>query len=41
MTFLAGFALGVLAIIGFSLLTVASDADDVIEDEIDNHTDFR
>jgi hypothetical protein len=41
MTFLAGFALGVLATIGFSLLTIASDTDDSTENNIDNHTDFR
>lgn len=32
MTFIAGFALGVLATIGFSLLSLSSDLDD----EIDN-----
>jgi len=37
MTFILGVAVGVLATIGFSLLSVASDADDVI----DNNTDFR
>lgn len=35
MTFIAGFALGVLATIGFSLLSFSSDLDD----EIDN-TDY-
>ena len=37
MTFILGVAVGVLATIGFSLLSVASDADDAI----DNNTDFR
>lgn len=31
MTFIAGFALGVLATIAFSLITIASDADDRLE----------
>jgi len=33
MTFLAGFALGALSIIGIALISVASDADDVIDNE--------
>ena len=37
MTFILGVAVGVLATIGFSLLAVASDEDD----RIDNSTDFR
>ena len=37
MTFLLGVAVGILATIGFSLLAVASDEDD----RIDNSTDFR
>jgi hypothetical protein len=37
MTFIAGFALGVLLTVGFALISVASDADD----SIDNNTDFR
>lgn len=41
MTFILGVAVGILATVGFSILSVASNADDVIEDEIDNYTDFR
>ena len=37
MTFILGVAVGVLATIGFSLLSMASMQDD----EIDNNTDFR
>ena len=37
MIFIAGFGLGVLATIGFALLSVASDQDDMI----DNNTDFH
>jgi len=37
MTFILGIAVGVLATIGFSLLSVASDADDVIDKEYDNN----
>jgi hypothetical protein len=37
MVFIAGFGLGVLVTIGFALLSVASDQDDMI----DNNTDFR
>lgn len=37
MTFILGVAVGVIATIGFSLLSVASDEDD----RIDNNTDFR
>jgi hypothetical protein len=37
MTFIAGFALGVLATIGFALISVASDADDVIDKEYNNN----
>jgi len=37
MTFILGIGVGVLLTIGFSLLSVASDADD----KIDNNTDFR
>jgi hypothetical protein len=33
MTFIAGFALGVLATMGFAFITTASDADDVIDKE--------
>jgi len=37
MTFIAGFALGILATIGFAFLKVASDADDVIDKEYNKH----
>jgi xanthosine utilization system XapX-like protein len=37
MTFILGVGVGVLITVGFALLSVASDADDVI----DNNTDFR
>ena len=37
MTFILGVAVGVLATVGFAILSVASDADDMI----DNDTDFR
>jgi len=37
MTFILGVAVGVIATIGFSLLSVASDEDDMI----DNDTNFR
>lgn len=39
MTFIAGFALGVLATIGFSLLTVASDDEYDEYDEYDENYD--
>jgi len=41
MTFILGVGVGVLITVGFALLSVASNADDVIDDEIDNYTDFR
>ena len=41
MTFILGMGLGALLTIGFSFLAVASDADDEIDDAIDNNTDFR
>ena len=37
MTFILGIGLGVLLTIGFSLLSVASDADDAIDKEYDNN----
>ena len=37
MTFILGVAVGVLATIGFSLIAVASNADDVIDKEYNNH----
>ena len=37
MIFILGVGVGVLLTVGFSLLSVASNADDVI----DNNTDFR
>jgi hypothetical protein len=37
MTFILGVGVGVLLVVGFALLSVASDADD----SIDNNTDFR
>jgi len=37
MTFILGVAVGVLATVGFAILSVASDADD----RIDNDTNFR
>jgi hypothetical protein len=39
MSFIAGFALGVLTIIGISLLSVDDNSDD--DYDLDNHTDFR
>jgi len=36
MSFLLGVGVGVLLIVGFSLLSVASDADDVIDNEYNN-----
>ena len=36
MTFLLGFAVGVLATVGFSLLSMSS-----LQDDIDNDADFR
>ena len=41
MTLILGVGVGILATIGFALLSVASNADDVIDEEIDNYTDFR
>lgn len=41
MSFILGIGVGVLLVMGFALLTVASNADDVIDDSLDNHTDFR
>jgi hypothetical protein len=41
MTFILGIGVGVLLTVGYALLSVASDADDAIDDAIDNHTDFR
>lgn len=37
MTFILGVGLGVLLTIGYALLSVASDADDVIDKEYDNN----
>jgi len=37
MTFILGMGLGALLTIGFSLLVVASDADDAIDKEYDNN----
>jgi len=37
MTFIIGVAVGVLATVGFAILSVASDADDVIDKEYDNY----
>ena len=37
MTFIFGIGLGILLTIGFSLLSVASDADDAIDKEYDNN----
>jgi len=37
MTFILGMGLGALLTIGFSLLSVASDADDAIDKEYDNN----
>jgi len=37
MTFILGMGLGALLTIGFSLLAVASDADDAIDKEYDNN----
>ena len=36
MTFLLGIGVGVLLTVGFSLLSVASDADDAIDNEYNN-----
>ena len=41
MTFILGVGVGILATIGFALLSVSSNADDAIDEEIDNYTDFR
>ena len=41
MTFILGVGVGVLITVGFALLSIASNADDTIDDEIDNYTDFR
>jgi len=37
MEFIAGFALGILATMGFAFLSVASDGDDLIDKEYDNN----
>ena len=37
MTFILGMGLGALLTIGFSFLSVASDADDAIDKEYDNN----
>jgi hypothetical protein len=39
MTFILGVGLGILATMGFALLSMASNGDDA--DDIDNNTDFR
>jgi hypothetical protein len=41
MTFIAGVGFGILLCVGYALLSIASNADDAIDDEIDNYTDFR
>jgi hypothetical protein len=37
MAFILGVAVGFIATVGFSLLSVASDADDAIDKEYDNY----
>ena len=37
MVFILGVAVGFIATVGFAILSVASDADDVIDKEYDNY----